>query len=108
MNAIKVIIAPKQIFPQADVLVVQPGAGIPPAINYLLGKLVPGSSAVSQVGVPGHTGYVPAIPEVPDQIIQHTSGTLQMTDAQWKAWTTQDDEEYLKKCAVELLDVKLI
>ncbi len=103
-------IAPVEVKPQADILLIVPDRSA--KINWVVGKLIPGTPEVPMV--PGIVGKgkvlddkgnvitpaiegkpaIPAVPAVPDSIIQVDSGTIEMTDDEWNNWKDQDDLAY--------------
>jgi hypothetical protein len=116
INVTPFAIAPVQMKPVADTLLVVPDRSS--KINYVIGRLVPGTPAIPAVpgkvgrgqilesgtpGTPNYQPYVPAVegypevaavPAVPDKIITIESGTVEMTDDEWNAWGKQDDATY--------------
>lgn len=110
INIQATLIQPVQLKPECDILVVQPGRSS--TIQYSVGKLIPGTPSVLEI--PGKVGrgkivddkgntvinaidgypVTPAVPAVPDSLEIVDSGVIEMTDAEWTSFTTQDDNEY--------------
>ncbi len=103
-------IAPVQLKPVADMLLVVPARSS--TIQYILGKLIPGTPAIPEV--PGIVGRgkilddkgnvvspaiegkpaTPKVAAVPDDINQIDSGSIEMSDDEWNGWKDQDDAAY--------------
>lgn len=103
-------IAPVEVKPKGDILLIAPARSA--TINYVVGQLVPGTQEIPMV--PGIVGRgkiiddkgaiispaidgkaaIPAVPAIPDFVIQVDSGTIDMTDDEWNDWKDQDDLAY--------------
>lgn len=116
INASATRIVPIQLKPPADILIVVPGRTS--TINYAVGQLIPGIPGKPEIpgkvgrgqilesGQPGQPGYqpyvpailgsptIPAVPPVQDSIAIIDQGSIEMTDAEWDAWDTKNDNEY--------------
>lgn len=111
-------ISPVQLVPVQDTLLVIPAKSA--TIQYHVAKIVPGSPEVpGKVGVgrtldasgkevaPAVEGY-PAIPAVPDSFIVVDSGTVEMTELEWAAYLTQDDDLYRSQIAAKRLGLTIL
>lgn len=111
-------IKPVQVIPEQDVLLVIPAKSA--TIQYVLAKLVPGSAEVPGVVGKGNvldgSGKIvtpaikgsPTIPAVPDSYIQVDSGTVEMTDSEWTAWDSQDDDSYRSSIVSKRLGLTIV
>lgn len=123
INVTPFAIAPVQLKPEADILLVVPARSS--TINYALGKRIPGTPEIPEV--PGIVGRgkildkdgnvaspaidgkpaIPAVPAVPDSAIPIDSGTIEMTDDEWNAWKDQEDTAYRANVVASRLGLTL-
>lgn len=118
-----------QLKPVQDIVLVIPAKS--GTIQYIVGKLIPGKPEIPAVatipgrgqilesgtkGQPNYQPYVPAIDSiigtpavsaVPDAVTPVVQGTIEMTDAEWNAWGTQDDDTYRTSIVVARLGLTI-
>lgn len=107
-------IAPVQVVPPADMLIIVPGTlTFPPTVNYVLGRYqaakpaVPGTPAKGMPGLQSFQPEVPGTPAVPEGCDIIDKGTYQLTPQEWAAWKNQNDGNYVLGLVAKHLGVKL-
>lgn len=123
INVTPVAIVPVQLKPVADILLVVPDRSA--KINYIVGKHVPGVPEVP--AIPGIVGRgatidasgkvlsppvegkpaVAAVPATPDAVTPVEQGTIEMTDEEWQAWGTQEDNTYRATIVAKRLNLTI-